>query len=45
MGRTGSGKSSLVNALLHLYEYQQGEILFNRENNICKKDINLFELR
>lgn len=42
MGRTGSGKTSLVNILLKLYAFQEGEIVFDKVN---LKDISASELR
>lgn len=31
IGKTGSGKTSLIQVLYHLYPYQQGEILINKQ--------------
>ncbi len=42
VGRTGSGKSTLVELLLRTYDIQTGEININHQNI---KDINLIELR
>ena len=42
VGRTGSGKTTLINLLLRLYDIEQGEILID---NINIKDISLKDLR
>lgn len=42
IGRTGSGKTSLVNLLCRFYEVEQGEILINGENY---KDFSIESLR
>ncbi|KAL4449679.1 hypothetical protein ABPG74_007502 [Tetrahymena malaccensis] len=40
-GRTGSGKTSILNCLFRLYDYQQGTILINNQNilNIPLKEL------
>ncbi|KAM3143931.1 hypothetical protein pb186bvf_003982 [Paramecium bursaria] len=42
VGRTGSGKTSILNALFRLYEYQYGQITINNQDI---KQISLLELR
>ena len=42
VGATGSGKSTLVNALCHFYDIQKGDIRFD---GISIKDINKYDLR
>lgn len=42
VGRTGSGKTTLINLLLRLYDIERGEILID---NINIKDISLKDLR
>lgn len=42
IGRTGSGKTSLVNLLCRFYEFEQGEILINGQNY---KDFSIQSLR
>ncbi|EAR94177.2 ABC transporter family protein (macronuclear) [Tetrahymena thermophila SB210] len=38
IGKTGSGKSSILNCLLKIYDYQDGEIYVNGENIKFMKD-------
>jgi len=40
-GRTGSGKTTILNSLLKFYEVHKGEIKFYDENieNLCKQDL------
>lgn len=42
VGSTGSGKSSTINLISRLYEFQQGEILIDKENI---RDYELYSLR
>ena len=39
VGRTGSGKSSILNAMFRLYDIQSGEIVFKGDINWKLEDI------